>query len=107
EFGNAAPTLSVLLHREGVKVVAVSDSTGGVYSPSGLDIPSALAHKQEHGTLTGLADAEAVTNEELIGLPCEDFAPCAREQVVTEARADRVRATVICEGPNGPVTPAA
>ncbi|HEX5028759.1 MAG TPA: Glu/Leu/Phe/Val dehydrogenase [Gaiellaceae bacterium] len=106
-FGKVGSNLAHLLHREGVKVVAVSDSTGGVYSASGLDIPSVLAHKEEHGTLTGLAGADAVTNEELIGLPCDIFAPCALEQVVTEANADRVRATVICEGANGPVTPAA
>jgi glutamate dehydrogenase (NAD(P)+) len=70
-------------------------------------VPAVLAHKQEHGMLEGLANAEAVTNEELIELPCDIFAPCALEQVVTEANADRVKATVICEGANGPVTPMA
>ena len=106
-FGNVGSNLARLLHREGAKVVAVSDSQGGVYNPAGLDIPSAVAHKQEHGTLAGLANADAVTNEELVELPCDIFAPCALEQVVTEANADRVKATVICEGANGPVTPAA
>jgi glutamate dehydrogenase (NAD(P)+) len=88
-------------------VVAVSDSRGGVYNADGLDIASALAHKQEHGTLTGLANAESVTNDELVELKCDVLAPCALEQVVTEANADRVKATVICEGANGPVTPTA
>jgi glutamate dehydrogenase (NAD(P)+) len=106
-FGNVGANLARLLHREGVKVVAVSDSRGGVHNEAGLDIPSALAHKQEHGTLAGLANAEAVTNDELVELKCDVFAPCALEQVVTEANADRVRATVICEGANGPVTPTA
>ena len=55
----------------------------------------------------GFANADAVTNEELVELPCDIFAPCALEQVVTEENADRVKATVICEGANGPVTPAA
>jgi glutamate dehydrogenase (NAD(P)+) len=65
-----------------------------------------VTHKQEHGALTGLANAEAVTNEELVELPCDILAPCALEQVVTEQNADRVQASVICEGANGPVTPA-
>ena len=106
-FGNVGANLARLLHREGVKVVAVSDSRGGVYNADGLDIPSALAHKQEHGTLTGLANAESITNEELVELKCDVLAPCALEQVVTEENADRVKATVICEGANGPVTPTA
>jgi len=106
-FGNVGANLARLLHQEGVRVVAVSDSQGGVYNPNGLDIPSALAHKQERGTLVGLANAEAVTNEELVELPCDVLAPCALEQVVTEENAERVRARIICEGANGPVTPAA
>jgi glutamate dehydrogenase (NAD(P)+) len=106
-FGNVGGNLARLLHREGVKVVAVSDSRGGVHNPAGLDIPAALAHKQEHATLEGLANADAVTNEELVELQCDIFAPCALEQVVTDANADRVKAPVICEGANGPVTPAA
>jgi glutamate dehydrogenase (NAD(P)+) len=106
-FGNVGATLARLLHLEGVKVVAVSDSRGAVYNPSGLDVPAAVAHKQEHGMLEGLANAEAITNEELIELPCDILAPCALEQVVTEENADRVKATIVCEGANGPVTPAA
>jgi glutamate dehydrogenase (NAD(P)+) len=106
-FGNVGANLAKLLHAEGARVIAVSDSHGGVHNPNGLDIPGALAHKQEHGTLEGLANAEAVTNAELVELECDIFAPCALEQVVTEENAERVRAKVICEGANGPVTPAA
>jgi glutamate dehydrogenase (NAD(P)+) len=106
-FGNVGANLAKLLHAEGAKVVGVSDSRGGVYNPNGLDVPGALAHKQERGTLEGLANAEAITNEELVELPCDIFAPCALEQVVTDENADRVLAKVICEGANGPVTPAA
>ena len=104
-FGNVGANLARMLHSEGAKVVAVSDSQGGVYNAAGLDIPAALAHKQEHGMLDRSRNADAVTNEELVELPCDIFAPCALEQVVTEANADRVKATVICEGANGPVTP--
>lgn len=106
-FGNVGANLARLMHGEGAKVIAVSDSRGGVYNPNGIDVPAALAHKQERGTLEGLANAEPVTNEELIELPCDVFAPCALEQVVTEENADRVKATIVCEGANGPVTPAA
>jgi len=106
-FGNVGANLARLLHAEGTTIVAVSDSQGGVYNPKGLDVPAALAHKQEHGTLAGLANAEAISNEELIELKCDVFAPCALEQVVTEENADRVQAAVVCEGANGPVTPAA
>jgi len=106
-FGNVGANLASLLHVEGARVVALSDSQGGVHNPNGIDVPAALAHKQEHGTLVGLANSEAVTNEELVELPCDVLAPCALEQVVTEKNADRVKASIVCEGANGPVTPAA
>jgi glutamate dehydrogenase (NAD(P)+) len=106
-FGNVGAHLARLLHEQGAKVVAVSDSRGGVYNPKGIDVPAALAHKHETGALIGLANADAVTNEELVELPCDILAPCALEQVVTEENADRVKAGIICEGANGPVTPAA
>jgi glutamate dehydrogenase (NAD(P)+) len=106
-FGNVGLNLARFLHAEGAKVVAVSDSRGGVYNPHGIDVPAAVQHKRETGSVVGLANAEAITNEELVELPCDIFAPCALEQVVTGENADRVRAKVICEGANGPVTPAA
>jgi glutamate dehydrogenase (NAD(P)+) len=106
-FGNVGANLARLLHLEGVKVVAVSDSRGGVYNPNGIDVPAAVVHKQEHRQLEGLVNAEPITNDELIELQCDILAPCALEQVVTEENADRVKATIICEGANGPVTPAA
>jgi glutamate dehydrogenase (NAD(P)+) len=106
-FGNVGANLARLLHAEGARVVAASDSRSGVYNPEGIDVPAALAHKEERGTLEGLAHAEPVTNEELLELPCDILAPCALEQVVTEENADRIKAPVICEGANGPVTPAA
>ncbi len=106
-FGNVGAHLARLLHDQGANVVAVSDSQGGVYNADGIDVPAALAHKQERGTLAGLVNSEPVTNEELLELPCDILAPCALEQVVTEENADRIKATVICEGANGPVTPTA
>ena len=74
---------------------------------TGIDVAAATAHKAESGSLTGLAGTEAITNEELILLDCDLLAPCALEQVITEENADRVKAQIVCEGANGPVTPAA
>jgi glutamate dehydrogenase (NAD(P)+) len=106
-FGNVGSHLAKLLHAEGATVIALSDSSSGVHNPDGLDVPMALAHKQEHGSLAGLANAEAVSNEELVELPCDVLAPSALEQVVTDRNADRVKARIVCEGANGPVTPSA
>ncbi len=106
-FGNVGSFLATFLHEEGAKVVAVSDSGGGVYNPNGLDVPSVLAHKQETGAIRGFRGGDAVTNEELVLLDCDVFAPCALEQVITAANAAKVKAKVICEGANGPTTPGA
>ena len=106
-FGNVGANLARLLHAEGAKVVAVSDSLGGVYNANGLDVPVVVASKQERGTLEGVTNAEPITNKELVELPCDILAPCALEQVVTEENADSVKATIVCEGANGPVTPTA
>ena len=69
--------------------------------------PAAIAYKREHGTVADFPGAEAITNEELIELDCDVLAPCALEQVITAENAPRVRATMICEGANGPTTPGA
>jgi glutamate dehydrogenase (NAD(P)+) len=106
-FGNVGLHLARLLAGEGVTVIAVSDTSGGVCNPNGLDIPAVVAHKTERGTVAGVANAEAVTNEELLLLDCDLLAPCALEQVITEENASKIRAAIICEGANGPVTPAA
>ncbi|HTS73649.1 MAG TPA: Glu/Leu/Phe/Val dehydrogenase [Gaiellaceae bacterium] len=106
-FGNVGSYLAKFLVEEGSTVVAVSDSTAGLYNPKGIDVSAALAHKQETGTLRGLRGADEVTNDELLLVDCDVLAPCALEQVITPDNADKVKATIICEGANGPVTPAA
>jgi glutamate dehydrogenase (NAD(P)+) len=106
-FGNVGSNLARLLAPEGVRVVALSDSQGGVANPYGIDVAAALAYKEEHGVLAGLPGTEEITNEELIEVDCDVLAPCALEQVVTEENASRVKAKMLCEGANGPVTPAA
>ncbi|MBV8562909.1 MAG: Glu/Leu/Phe/Val dehydrogenase [Actinobacteria bacterium] len=106
-FGNVGSYLARFLHEEGATVVAISDSRVGLYNPKGIDVPAALAHKSEAGTLAGLKDAEQITNEELLLVDCDLLAPCALEQVITEENADKIKAQIICEGANGPVTPSA
>jgi glutamate dehydrogenase (NAD(P)+) len=106
-FGNVGSYLAKLLHEEGAIVTAISDSTTALYNPKGIDVPAAFAYKRENRTLAGLRDAEAITNEDLLTLEVDVLAPCALEQVITVHNADRVKASIICEGANGPVTPSA
>jgi glutamate dehydrogenase (NAD(P)+) len=106
-FGNVGSNLARLAADEGVRVVALSDSSGGVMNPYGIDVRASVAHKAEHGVITGLPGTEPITNAELIEMDCDVLAPCALEQVVNEENAANVRARIIAEGANGPVTPAA
>jgi glutamate dehydrogenase (NAD(P)+) len=106
-FGNVGSFLAKFLAEQGAIVVAVSDSRGGLHNPKGIDISAALAHKQETGALGGLRGADEVTNDELLLLECDVLAPCALEQVITGENADKVKAKIICEGANGPITPTA
>jgi len=106
-FGNVGSYYALFMQQEGANVIAISDSAGGLYNPNGIDIPSAIAHKQERGTLKGLGGVEEITNEELVVLDCDVLAPSALEQVITEQNAAKVRAKIVCEGANGPTTPAA
>jgi len=104
-FGNVGLHLSRFLVEDGAKVVGLSDSSGGIHNPNGIDVAAAIAHKRETGALVGLRGTEEVTNDELVLLECELLAPCALEQVITSENAHKVQAKIICEGANGPVTP--
>jgi glutamate dehydrogenase (NAD(P)+) len=104
-FGNVGSHLARFLAEEGATVIAISDSSGGFFNGQGIDVAAALTHKAEAGTLEGLRGAEPITNDELVLLECDVLAPCALEQVITRDNADQVRATVVCEGANGPTTP--
>ncbi len=106
-FGNVGSFLAKFLAEDGGKVVAISDSTVALHNPKGIDVPAAFAHKRDTGSLAGLKGAEQITNDELLLLDCDVLAPCALEQVITEDNADKVRAQVIVEGANGPITPVA
>jgi glutamate dehydrogenase (NAD(P)+) len=106
-FGNVGSYLAKFLAEDGAMVIAISDSTAGLHNPNGIDVQAALAYKHETGSLAGFRGAEPISNEELLLLECDVLAPCALEQVITAENADKVKAKIIVEGANGPVTPAA
>jgi glutamate dehydrogenase (NAD(P)+) len=105
-FGNVGGTAAHYFSRSGAKVVAICDSTGGVYSERGLDVRKALECKARHQCLLpeGTA-AEAITNEELITLECDILVPAAMENQITARNASQIKARIIVEGANGPTTP--
>lgn len=106
-FGNVATHAAKLLYESDFKVVAVSDISGGYYNPDGLDIPAALSHLIENGSLKGFDKAQRITNEELLTLDVEMLVPAALGGVINEENANDIKAKVIIEGANGPVTPEA
>jgi len=106
-FGTVGSFFAKFAAERGAKVVAVSDSTGGIHNAGGVDVAAAFAHKRDGGSLSELSGGDAITNDDLLTLDCDVLAPCALEQVITAENADRVRAKTIVEGANGPVTPTA
>jgi glutamate dehydrogenase (NAD(P)+) len=107
-YGNAG-TFCHKLGEEllGLKVVAVSDSRGGIYNPDGLDYEAVFAHKQKTGKVAGFPGAKEISNEELLELDVEVLVPAALENVIREDNAPRIKAKVIVELANGPTTPEA
>jgi glutamate dehydrogenase (NAD(P)+) len=104
-FGNVGGIASSELHSKGARVVAVSDLSGGVYAPSGLDVPALHEYAREVGSLEGFTDGvERITNEELLELPCDVLVLAAREDQVTAANAANLRCRLLVEGANGPTS---
>jgi glutamate dehydrogenase (NAD(P)+) len=104
-FGNVGSNLALILAGQGATIVALSDSRGGVHNADGIDVRAALAHKKDSGSREGLSGAETITNDELLLVECDVLAPCALEQVITDENAEKIKASIVCEGANGPVTP--
>jgi glutamate dehydrogenase (NAD(P)+) len=104
-FGNAGAIAAQLMGDLGSKIIAVSDSSGGLTNPAGLDIPAVLAWKREHGTVVGFKGGQAISNADLLELDCDVLIPAALEGQITGANADRIGARVIAEAANGPTTP--
>ena len=92
---------------EGSTVIAVSDSTGGIHNPAGLDIDKVIAWKAEHGTVVGFPGSREVTQGELLEIPCDVLIPAALENQITARNAGNIKAKIIAEAANGPTTPEA
>jgi len=106
-FGNVGGVAARLLWREGCIVVAVSDVKGGIWNAKGLDIRQLEAHVAATGGVGGFPDSEPVSNTQILEQPCDILIPAAIGSQLREDNADRVKATIVAEGANGPTTPEA
>jgi glutamate dehydrogenase (NAD(P)+) len=105
-FGNAGANFARLVSAEdGARVVAIADSRAGVYNAHGIGVQAALRHKAETGTVEGLANAARIPRDEVLEVECDILLPAALENSITLANVGRVRASIIAELANGPVTP--
>jgi glutamate dehydrogenase (NAD(P)+) len=106
-FGNAGSIAATLFREAGARIVAVSDSRGGIHCPDGIDPEAAIEHKHDTGSVQGLAGCRDVTNDELLTLPCDLLIPAALENQLRGDNAPDVQARMIVELANGPTTPEA
>ncbi|MBW1974824.1 MAG: Glu/Leu/Phe/Val dehydrogenase [Deltaproteobacteria bacterium] len=105
-FGNVGSNAAYILENDlGVKVIAVSDVHGGIYNPRGLSIRAVKDWVNRTGSVINYPDADTITNEELLVLPCDILVPAALENQITKKNAEKVQARIILEGANGPTTP--
>ncbi len=103
-FGNVGSTAAMLLEREGCRITAISDRTGGVHNPQGVDIAAAIEYVRRNRDLDGFAGGDPITNDELLTLEVDVLLPAAMENVITSKNAPKLQAKIICEGANGPTT---
>jgi glutamate dehydrogenase (NAD(P)+) len=103
-FGNVGSVAAQLMENLGLRVVAVSDKSGGIYNPKGLRVRDVLQHYRQRRLLADYKEAEHIRNEDLLTLDCEVLVPAALENVITSHNANAIKARIICEGANGPTT---
>ena len=106
-FGQVGSWIVKLLSEHGGKVIAVSDVEGGIVVDSGIDIDQLFHHYREAGTVTGLPGADSISNNEILQIPCDYLIPAAIERVIRGDNADRIKAKVIVEAANHPISPEA
>jgi glutamate dehydrogenase (NAD(P)+) len=104
-YGNAGSYSAILLQEMGTRIIAVSDSKGGIISEKGLDPNAVLQHKQKSGSVVGFPGSKGITNEALLELECDILVPAALENVITAKNASRIKAKIVAEAANGPTTP--
>ena len=103
-FGNVGGMAARLMSRVGFKIVCIAEYDGAVYNPHGLDIDALLEYRRETGSIREFPEAEDVDKDAALLMDCEVLIPAARENVITSANADRIKAKILCEGANGPTT---
>ncbi len=106
-FGNVGANAAAILHKEGIKVIAVSDVKSGLYNSNGLDIPALRKHLENNHFVESFPEGDRVTNAELLELPCDVLVPAALSEQITKENAERISCTILAEAANGPTTPAA
>jgi glutamate dehydrogenase (NAD(P)+) len=106
-FGNVGAVAAFSLAKYGVKIVGISDVSGGLHNENGMDLWELEKYAAEKKSIAGFPGAEPVSNEELLELPCEILVPAALEQQITGANAARIKCRLLAEAANGPTTPEA
>ena len=106
-FGNVGMWTATLLQEMGCTVIGISDIGGGIYSESGIDVAAAIEHKKESEFFAGMPGVDQITNEELLELECDFLVPAAIDGVIHAGNASKVRARIIAEAANHPLTPEA
>jgi glutamate dehydrogenase (NAD(P)+) len=103
-FGNVGGMAARLMARAGFKIISIIEYDGAVFNPHGLDIEALAKHRAETGSITGFPEAEDIDRDSAMFIDCDLLLPAAKENVITTANADRIRAKILCEGANGPTT---
>ncbi|HLJ82566.1 MAG TPA: Glu/Leu/Phe/Val dehydrogenase [Candidatus Eremiobacteraceae bacterium] len=106
-FGNAGLHAAELMNAAGYRIVAVSDSQGGIANAAGLDVKKLIAHKSETGSVVGFGGGDAMSNKDVLECECDVLIPAALEKVITGENAGRIKAKVVAEAANGPTLPEA
>jgi glutamate dehydrogenase (NAD(P)+) len=106
-FGNVGSYAALGLHQAGLKVIAVSDHTGALYDPKGLDIPALMRHAGLHGSIAGFSSELKFDPKQVLTLACDVLVPAALERVIDAPAAENLKCRVLAEGANGPTTPEA
>jgi glutamate dehydrogenase/leucine dehydrogenase len=106
-YGNVGYHAARILHEVGCKIIAVSDSKGGIYNPNGLNPEKVLEYKNKAGSVVDYTESSVITNKQVLELECDILVPAALENQITKANAANIKAKIVAEGANGPTTPEA
>ena len=104
-FGNAGSLIAALFAEKKARIVAISDSRGGVTNPRGIDPLKAMRYKERSGTVVGMPGTSRISNDDLLTMKCDILVPAALENVITLNNAEQIKAKIVAEAANGPTTP--